>query len=41
MKARQYLNKSTAVMLHYDDLISHVVPQSLCRLFKTLKLPFV
>jgi len=33
MKARQDLNKSTVLMLHYDDLISHVVLQSLCQWF--------
>lgn len=33
MKARQFLNKSTVWMLHYNDLVSHVVLQSLCQLF--------
>ena len=37
MKARQYLNKSTVLMLHYDDLVSHLVLQSLRQLFQDPK----
>lgn len=37
MNTRQYLSKSTVLMLHYNDLVSYVMLQSLCQFscFKT------